>query len=481
MKNLSIPSFTCIIAVFCIAMVAAASAQTLTTLANFNKINGFNPVSLIQATDGNFYGVTYYGGTPTSCSLSSEYNCGTVFKVTPAGQLTTLYSFCSQPNCSDGANPRSLIQASNGNFYGVAEAGGTPTDYCNGCGTIFEITPSGVLTTLYTFCLAAGCPDGMEPMTLIQATNGNFYGVAWRDGADDGGNVFELSAAGKFTILYNFCAQTNCPDGALPVSLVQASNKNLYGSNQYGGKYNAGSLFEITLAGKLTTLDTAIRRPNAVIQGANGNLYGTTISSGPAGGGTIFEMTPGGKVGTLHDFCSSDDCPAGFTPDYGLAQGSDGNFYGTTSGGGIISYGGTVFEITPTGTFSTVYMFCSLADCADGESAGALIQATNGDFYGLTGAGGSAGDGTVFSLSTGLGPFVAARPGFGSASQVVTILGNNLTGTTSVTFNGTTAKFKVVSGTYIEAQIPSGATTGTIEVTTPSGTLNSNLAFQILP
>jgi uncharacterized repeat protein (TIGR03803 family) len=107
------------------------------------------------------------------------------------------------------------------------------------------------------------------------------------------------------------------------------------------------------------------------------------------------------------------------------------------------------------------------------------MQATNGTFYGTTEGGGTTNDGTIYTLSAGLGPFVAARPSFGSTGQSITILGNNLTGATSVTFNGTAAKFTVVSDTYIQTQVPAGAITGTIQINTPSGTLSSNLPFRI--
>ena len=109
------------------------------------------------------------------------------------------------------------------------------------------------------------------------------------------------------------------------------------------------------------------------------------------------------------------------------------------------------------------------------------MQATNGSFYGMTQFGGSPAYGTVFEFSTGLGPFVAESPTFGKVGQSVIIFGNNLTGSTSVTLNGAPATFTVVSDTFIKAAVPAGATTGLIEVTTPSGTLKSDVTFQVLP
>jgi uncharacterized repeat protein (TIGR03803 family) len=480
MKKIGLVTMSCIVALFSVSTVTASHAQILTTLVNFNAINGSDPPlssPLVQGTDGNVYGVAYSGGV---------HNSGTLFRLTAAEDFTTLYSFCSQPNCSDGNGPVSLIQAANGNFYGVTSFGGA-SNSCNGygCGTIFEITPGGKLTTLYSFCVQSGCLDGTQPVGLVQATNGNFYGVT-TSGSPNNSTVFELTSAGTFTTLHTFCTETGCPDGTFPIAnLVQASNKNLYGSTELGGTYNAGTLFVITPAGKLTTLynftlpkQSFTWQPNTMIQGADGNLYGSTAAGGSQDVGIVFRLTPDGNTTLLHNFCP---CKTGDSPASALVQGSDGNFYGVTSAAGLAGYAGSVYEITPTGTFSTVYQFCSRYECLDGEEGGALIQATDGGFYGTTLVGGAGGDGTVFRLSTGLEPFVAARPGFGSAGQVVTILGTSLTGTTTVTFNGIASAFKVMSNTFIKAKVPSGATTGPIVVTTPGGMLTSNVAFQISP
>ena len=150
--------------------------------------DGANPgAGLVQASDGNFYGTTGSGGAG---------NWGTVFKITPSGTLTTLYSFCSQTNCSDGANPwAGLVQATDGNFYGTARSGGNNNDDCvdSTCGTMFKITPSGTLTTLYSFCSQTNCSDGANPGAgVVQATDGNFYGTTGYAGAYGGGTVFRL-------------------------------------------------------------------------------------------------------------------------------------------------------------------------------------------------------------------------------------------------------------------------------------------------
>lgn len=471
-----------VVSLFCAATTIAASAQTITTLVNFNGTNGSRPgpqAPLVQATDGNLYGVTDFGGTPTSCIYTPGTGCGTFFKITPAGELSVLYSFCSLSKCADGANPVSLIQASNGNFYGVTEYGGPYSQGGNGYGTVFQITPSGVMTTIYAFCAQAGCPDGNLPVALLQASNGNFYGVAASGANQSNGTVFTITPAGKFTKLYSFCAQTGCPDGGFPGTLMQASNKNLYGSTGFGGAHNGGTLFEITPAGQFTNLYSFVHsQVNTMILGGDGNIYGTQGAGGFQNHGTVFKLTPQGQVTYLHSFCQL-NCATGDSPLSGLVEGSDGNFYGTNYLAGITYYAGSIFGMTPTGGFDTLYLFCSQTNCDDGWGGGAIMQATNGTFYGMTVGGGISNGGTIFTLSRGLGPFVAAKPGFGSAGQVVRILGNNLTGTTSITFNGVTANFKVVSDTYIQVQVPTGATTGMIQVTTPSGTLTSNIDFLV--
>ena len=219
----------------------------------------------------------------------------------------------------------------------------------------------------------------------------------------------------------------------------------------------------------------------ALVQATNGTFYGTTYRGGAYDLGTVFKITPSGKLTTLYSFCSQSGCTDGIGPVAGLIQATNGNLYGTTALGGANSQG-TIFKITPSGALTTLHSF----DGADGsETHAGLIQDTNGKFYGTTTFGGdlncnpSYGCGTVFSLSVGLGPFVETLPTSGKVGAAVKILGTNLTGATSVTFNGTAAVFKVVSKSLITTSVPTGATTGTVEVTTPKGTLKSNVVFRV--
>jgi uncharacterized repeat protein (TIGR03803 family) len=468
------------LALFCGSVAMAASAQTFTVLHSFNNADGSNPIAgLIQSTDGNFYGTTYLGGANSTC----VGGCGTVFKITSEGTLTTVYNFCSQSGCTDGNTPEAgLIQATDGNFYGTTEYGGAT----NG-GTVFLITPTGALTTLYNFCSQSGCRDGINPNGgLVQGTDGNFYGTTQFGGISDDGTVFKITASGTLTTLHSFAGT----DGTVPAAtLVQGTDGNFYGTTEKGGAYMRGSVFKITQGGMLTTLYSFCRPEScgggeypyaALVQGTDGNFYGTTAEGGDLGlYGTVFKITSSGQLTTLFSFCPGRDCKEGSAPTAPLVQATDGYFYGTTFAGGTNSVG-TLFKIKPSGTLKNLYSFCRQSGCPNGERpAGALVQGTDGNFYGTTELGGISSHGTVFSLSVGLAPFVEANPTTGKIGSSVSILGTNLTGATSVTFNGTAATFTVVSSSEITTTVPIGATSGMIQVVTPVGTLSSNVRFRV--
>jgi len=460
----------------------ASLAQTFATLANFDGTNGWDPYygSLVQATNGDLYGTTGNGGASAACASG----CGTIFKITPAGALSTVYSFCSQTNCTDGTTPLgALVQATNGYLYGTTTYGGggncSGLDPLPGCGTIFKITPAGALTTIHSFHET----DGEFPEAgLVQAFNGDLYGTTYGGGTCCG-TVFKITPAGTLTTLYNF-GTGGLSDGAYPSSgLVQAGNGELYGTTTSTGDAGAGTVFKITPAGALTILHT-FGGPDGsypwagLVQATNGLLYGTTRSGGASGYGTIFKITPAGTLSTVYSFCSEANCTDGSLPFAGLLQGTDGDLYGTTAqGGSNISCGcGTIFKITPAGVLTTEHSF----DKTDGASpTTGLAQDTNGAFYGTAFAGGANNGGTIFRLSVGLGDFVKTLPTLGEAGSAVKVLGSGLTGATSVTFNGTPAVFTVVDAAEITTTVPTGATTGRVQVVTPSGALLSNVDFLV--
>ena len=222
-----------------------------------------------------------------------------------------------------------------------------------------------------------------------------------------------------------------------------------------------------------------------LIQTADGNFYGTTILGGEYNSGTVFRITPSGVLSTLYSFCSkmatNGACTDGSDPAAGLIQAPGGDFYGTTGTGGPSNLG-TIFTMTPNGALTTLHSFCEVNYDGCAAYPGPLAQATNGNFYGTTSYGGvPGGSGTIFRLSMGLGPFVEPQTTFGQVGAAVSILGTDLTGATSVSFNGASAVFTVVSATEITAIVPAGATTGTVQVLTPRGTLSSNVPFRVLP
>jgi uncharacterized repeat protein (TIGR03803 family) len=294
--------------------------------------------------------------------------------------------------------------------------------------------PGATFTTLQSF---NGKDGRMSNAGMVQATNGNLYGTTYFGGAKNSGEVFEIATGGTLTTLHSFCSKGGCTDG------------------------------EYTYA--------------TPVQGTDGNFYGTTYSGGANGNGTVFEITTNGTFTPIYNVCSESGCPDGNYLYAGLIQATDGNLYGIMDEDGA-NGGGTIFRITTTGTLTILYSLCSQSGCADGQyPAGELFQDTNGSLYGTTADGGANDDGTIFSLSIGLSPFVEAQPASGIVGATVRILGTDLTGATSVTFNGTTATFTVVSISEITTTIPKSATSGEVQVMTPSGLFLSNVPFQVLP
>ena len=388
MKKSSLWKMVCVVCMFCAATAIASPAQTLTTLHNFAGPEGATPSApMVLASDGNFYGTTIYGGA---------HGAGAVFKITPSGTLSLLYSFCSVHGyygCADGNAPLGMVQGRDGNFYGVADQGGE-LNYAGG--TIFKLTPSGALTTLYSFCGIADCTAGQSPTSIMQASDGNLYGVMANAGYNGLGDFYQMTTSGTFTELYDFDGSA----GKRPQTpLVEGHDGNLYGTAPSGGFQGAGTVFKISLSGNPTLLYNFCSQPNCtdggnpsagLVLGTDGYFYGTTTSGGAYDGGTIFKITPNGALTVLHSF----NRPDGINVNAPLVEGRDGNFYGTASADGA-NNDGTVFQVTPSGAFTNLYSFSG----PDGSTPdGGLIQTANGNFYGTTYSGGANNDGTVFKF-----------------------------------------------------------------------------------
>jgi len=427
------------------------SAQSYQDLFNFEGTPGGccpqYPSVLAQGRDGNLYGITSTGGTN---------RVGTVFKITPGGSLHTLHNF----DTTHGSTPvGGLVLGADGNLYGTTQLGGL-----HGYGNIFKITPSGVFTDLYDF---TGAADGGYPVAaLVIGFDGNFYGTSYP------GVAFKFSPSGTFTVLATIPTVSYGP-------LLQAENGSFYGVTQFGGTYSAGTIYRIagTVVKTLYNFDgTHGSYPiGGLAEGADGNLYGTTTAGGTTNGGVIFRITPAGAFAVLVNFDASHTLD-GYKAYAGLVAGSDGNLYGATIWGGL-SGDGVLFSMTTDGAYTKLWDFIALS----GDGAYATPQQhTNGEIFGLMKRGGTAGKGVVFSFDDGVAPFALLNLRAGVVGKTVGILGDGLTGTSKVEFNGTPASFTVLSDTYLTAKVPSGET-GFVSATTPSGTLFSSKIFKAIP
>jgi uncharacterized repeat protein (TIGR03803 family) len=362
----------------------------------------------------------------STVALSLSVCVATAIRVS-AQTFTTVASF--DGGNGYGPDEASVVQGLDGNFYGVTQSGGA-----HGSGTVFKMTPKGVLTTLHSFCSRSGCPDGANPTaTLLPASSGILYGTTVNGGVTNKGTVFKITPGGTLTRLYSFCATQPCLDGGYPFgALVEGSDGNLYGTASGGfAPQTYGTVFRITPDGVLTTLYSFCSQPNCadgvspdsgLTQASDGNFYGATPLGGnysncpgEAGGngcGTIFKITPSGKLTTLYTFCPDANCPDGEGPDTALIQAKDGNFYGMTDGGGANGDYGTIFRITPTGRLTTLYSFCAQTNsqgyCTDGAEPVGLAEGPDGNFYGTAPVGGASGPSCT--SGTGCGTLFRVTP-----------------------------------------------------------------------
>jgi uncharacterized repeat protein (TIGR03803 family) len=440
--------------------LAFAQRANVTQLYSFDRTNGANPIysNLVQGRDGLLYGTTVYGGVN---------NAGAIFKIDTSGNITLLHSF----NSSTGWYPWSgLTLGPDGNFYGNTPTGGT-----GGFGVVFKMTPSGTYTVLHNFTYyptGGGYPYG----PLVLAEDGSFYGVTDFGGPGGGGVLYRITSAGQFVVIYSY-NYTDASD--VQVAPVQGANGNFYVTSLTGGANGFGSLTEVSPQGVLLNVfsfdgATEGKYPvGSVAQGADGNFYGTTDQAGAVLGGVLFKVDANLNYTVLQDFGSITG--GGTDPEAGMVLATDRNIYSLTVAGGSRGFG-VIYRVTPDGSLNNIFNWA-----VNVQAQAAMVQHTNGTLYGVTYQGGNFGLGIMYSLNLGLGPFVTFVGATGKAGQSAEILGQGLTGTTAVTFNGVPASsFKVINDTYMTAVIPIGATTGQVVVTTPSGTLTSNVSFRII-
>jgi uncharacterized repeat protein (TIGR03803 family) len=471
-----------LIALVVLVVLATAAHAQYSVLYNFGSKSG-DPCQplysgiIAQGRDGNLY------STAPLCANG----LGAVFKITlPAGALTVLYNF----DQTHGSTPQGgLTLGRDGYFYGTTQSYGKAC-----CGTVFKITPGGSLTVLHNFADTGS--DGASPYAPpIQAIDGNFYGTTVAGGIANAGTIYKISGT-TFTLLHQF----DNTDGTFPYApLVQATDGNFYGTAFQGGTSNAGVVFRLIPATrKLTVLYNFDGTHGAgpagpLVQATDGNFYGTTTGGGTSNAGVVFKITPTGSLTVLHNMNGTTD---GGSPWAGLVLASDTNVYGAAATGGDLTCNngegcGTLFKITPppTSTFSVLHNF----EVTTGISPYVTpLQRTKGTVYGDTELGGTGNVivcgvttdlcGVFYSWSApGLKPFVALLPYSGKVGNTIEFLGQGFTSSTTASFNGTTASRTVVSGTYLTATVPTGATTGFVTVTTSGVTLKSNKKFRVVP
>jgi uncharacterized repeat protein (TIGR03803 family) len=367
-----------------------------------------------------------------------------------AGPYKVLHSFCSGGSCGDGSQPKAALTMDlSGNLFGTAAVGGH-----SGHGTVFELTRSETgklkFDRIYSFCPRGNCSDGANPFgSLIVDTQGNLFGTAAAGGNVNQGAVFKLSPGGRKgwteTVIYNFCQQSGCSDGAAPAAgltyagaasgALYDGTSSLYGTTTRGGSNNLGSVFSLTpngdvweegviysfcmLGGEACTDGKSPQ--SALLLDSSGNLFGTTVTGGghnvggdSEGAGVLYQLAPNGD-GTwtqtvLHHFCSSNHCADGARPFDTPIMDATGALFGTTSGGGKNcaegqGYGcGTIFKLIPQGDNSPetiLYAFCSKKNCKDGFApGGGVTMDSSGNLFGTTRVGGNTveGGGVLYEL-----------------------------------------------------------------------------------
>jgi len=432
----------------------ALNAQTYADLYEFTGKPGGccpqHPSVMAQGRDGNLYGITSAGGAN---------NIGSIFKITPTGTLTQLFSF----DTVHGSTPvGGLVLGLDGNLYGTTEEGGA-----NGFGNIFKITPAGVLTVLHDFSGNSTTDGGFPVAALIVGPDGQLYGTSHP------GIVFKVSAAGVVTRIATIPSESFGP-------LLLATNGSYYGVTEFAGTNTLGTIYKVTGVTSTTLFNFDGPRGDfpigGLVQGADGNLYGTTSAGGSANDGVIFRITPTGTYTVVFNFDHVNQLALGYQAFAGLIAGSDGNLYGATIWGGTNGVG-VIFQITTSGAYSVLYNF----DSTTGSGAYATpMQHTSGEFFGLTKRGGAPGDGVVYGFSDGLPAFALLTSPSGAVGSTLGILGKGFSTASSVKFNGTAASFHVLSNTFMTATVPSGET-GFVTVTTGSGTLISSKIFKVPP
>lgn len=381
------------------AVASTRSAEEI--LHSFSGPDGENPEApLIMDSAGNLFGTTIEGGSQ---------NGGTIFKFAPDGTVTVLHSF-ARSQLPKG----SLLLDENGNLYGTTYHGGNACADTGTCGTAFKLAPDGTYTLLHAF----NGDDGAHPNSgLIADSDGNLYGTTMLGGVcgipNGCGTIYRLAPDGTEAVLYRFSGA----DGMFPLSnLVSDTHGNLYGTTWLGGIPSptcpgggCGTVFKFSKSGKETILYNFCSVSNCA-DGSNpdsdialdkmGNIYGTTPQGGVATDcpdcGVAFKLSPSGTYTVLYNFCSTSRCRDNPRPQGPIVD-KLGNLYGSTE-----DKNGTIFKITPDGAETTIYKFrCNNKMCVDGVNPVGRLLADKKfhKLYGVTDRGGEFGAGAIFAVT----------------------------------------------------------------------------------
>ncbi len=411
------------------------------------------------------------GGSLVTTSLgSTAERDGQAFKMSTSGVLTDLHEFVTNDGEVVGGG---LTLGRDGLFYGSALFNGP-----NNGGTVFQMTPDGNVTVLHSFSEPGGNPEASP----VQSLYGDFYGTTYGNDNDpnsDPGTIYKIDSAGNFTLLHTLSDYTEGANPSAP--LVQdGSNFWFYGVTEHGGPNSVGSIFRVDSKGDFQVLHLFNYGdggyPESLIQASDGNFYGSTYLGGQHDQGVVFKMdTFTHKVTVLHHFTGGSD---GGGASVGFLQATDGYLYGLTenSGGGV--EGGTLFRISTSGSdFKVLHTFSK----STGYIPNSLMQDTNGFLYGETCYGGNSDHGVFFRYDLGLPEFVSFLGTYGRVGMTVELLGQNFSNDSEVAFNGVSAQVAEVEPNFMKVVVPAGATTGWITVTTAKGTVKSNKEFIVRP
>jgi uncharacterized repeat protein (TIGR03803 family) len=351
-------------------------------------------------------------------------------------------------------------------YHGTINAAGSRNH-----GAVYRLSPTGAI--VYEHSFEGGADGGFPQSAPIQGADGAFYGTSVGASSAYAGTVYKIDTSERYSVLHLFTTTDGRAPGA---PLVQGTDLNFYGTTSSGGTNGLGTFFRINSTGNFAVLHDFASAdggsPGLLIQARDGNFYGVTFQGGATNTGAVVKITPTGTVSILYSFAGGQD---GTQPGGGLLEATDGNFYGVLSQEGA-GGGGTLYRVTPAGVFTKLHDFWVASGIYPQTTP---MQHTSGKIYGTAYAGGANNYGVIWEYDPGLAPFVTFLNVYGQVGTKVDILGEYFTASSVVSFNGVPAQNPVIQSTYIEATVPAGATTGYITVTTTKGTLKSNKPFVV--